>query len=89
MVHDQNFRRDVISAEIESDPGPYLRRQISIETHDLPEEEWSALMTIARAKQPVRLTVRLMLSGEHRIHRSRVVASQVIGATQSAQQTLF
>jgi len=86
IVHEQNFRQDVISAVLQSDPGPYLRRQISIETHDLPRKEWSALMETAREKQPVFLTVRLIVSGEHRIHRSRVVASQVIGA---AQQSLF
>lgn len=46
-------------------------------------------MGTARAKQPIRLAVRSIVSGEHRINRSRVVATQVIGATQSAQQSLF
>jgi hypothetical protein len=86
MVHDQDFRRDQVSAEIESGRGPYLQRQVKIETRDLPQEEWSMLMGTARAKQPVRLAVRLIVSGEHRTNRSRVVATQVIGA---AQQSLF
>ncbi len=89
MVHEQDFRRDQISGVIDSDPIKPLNRQITIETHDLPDDAWSALMAAARAKRLVRLAVRLIVSGDHTTNRSRVVATQMIGTAQPAQQALF
>lgn len=88
VVHEQDFRRDHTKAQIEG-VVPYLARQITIEIHELCEDEWTTLMQAAREKQPVRLKVRLIVSAEHRVNRSRVVATHLIGITQSAQVSLF